>query len=709
MMLLQAVVNKVNCQRSLAEVLDIWHLFKPGDFVMERDSRHSRQAYRVISVISTPHKGSVNAKSPWLRFLKDHNGEEREECICIDCVYVDFDGVSLGPVQREFKIKRFEGEKIIKSLDLCPLNMPEDREIWEKLKERGRNFLDVAGVMVDFEEAFLVNGQERWRPIIDTFAPPQVPEVSDKCDAECCPYQNVHDDAYVDQRRNEEFIASLFPPRNGGSRHSLAIAPRSLTETARDSTSDEELVIMSYRAFGFGLSSRAWAASKEQRTAFDELVLPKGSQHKHIVKSLIAQHFKDKERELTSGESDQPDMIRGKGKGLILLLHGAPGVGKTTTAEGVAEFFRRPLFQITCAKEVESVLVKHFALANKWGCILLLDEADVFLSQRDRLDFKRNGLVAVFLHILEYYAGVLFLTTNRLGDFDEAFASRIHMSLHYPDLDQDSTRKVFELNLERIRKRRGDKVDHGEVPNEQQPTYQNQPQPSGVANPPRGYGIGNAGGPGVSYQYQYYPPQGSSSGYAPAIHVEVPPLEQPPQSQPQPQPQPPQGWLRNPTGGVATTVNPQYGSGGTAVPGVVPMADGYVNTNIAQQMAPPANSNLAMDDFHTVSERSTAFYGQQHQGQAGFPGTQGGYLPGQVQMNSMNQPATNQSQINPSQHIHQLQGNQQQIEQLAGAEPWHNTGGTEIFSTFGWLADVARPLPDKPDLSAVIHVAKQIP
>ncbi|KAI8945831.1 hypothetical protein F4801DRAFT_597344 [Xylaria longipes] len=636
---------------------------------MERDSRHSRQAYRVISVISTPHKGSVNAKSPWLRFLKDHNGEEREECICIDCVYVDFDGVSLGPVQREFKIKRFEGEKIIKSLDLCPLNMPEDREIWEKLKERGRNFLDVAGVMVDFEEAFLVNGQERWRPIIDTFAPPQVPEVSDKCDAECCPYQNVHDDA--------------------------------------DSTSDEELVIMSYRAFGFGLSSRAWgktrktypyffsfgnmtrspdtgqkfknqqAASKEQRTAFDELVLPKGSQHKHIVKSLIAQHFKDKERELTSGESDQPDMIRGKGKGLILLLHGAPGVGKTTTAEGVAEFFRRPLFQITCgdlgttAKEVESVLVKHFALANKWGCILLLDEADVFLSQRDRLDFKRNGLVAVFLHILEYYAGVLFLTTNRLGDFDEAFASRIHMSLHYPDLDQDSTRKVFELNLERIRKRRGDKVDvwqteitefmHGEVPNEQQPTYQNQPQPSGVANPPRGYGIGNAGGPGVSYQYQYYPPQGSSSGYAPAIHVEVPPLEQPPQSQPQPQPQQPQGWLRNPTGGVATTVNPQYGSGGTAVPGVVPMADGYVNTSIAQQMAPPANSNIAMDDFHTVSEGSTAFYGQQHQGQAGFPGTQGGYLPGQVQMNSMNQPATNQSQINPSQHIHQLQGNQQQI------------------------------------------------
>src|SRR4051794_28771603 len=30
---------------------------------------------------------------------------------------------------------------------------------------------------------------------------------------------------------------------------------------------------------------------------------------------------------------------------------------------------------------------------------------------------------------MEYYAGILFLTTNRVGDFDEAFTSRIHVSL----------------------------------------------------------------------------------------------------------------------------------------------------------------------------------------------------------------------------------------------------------------------------------------
>lgn len=48
----------------------------------------------------------------------------------------------------------------------------------------------------------------------------------------------------------------------------------------------------------------------------------------------------------------------------------------------------------TTASEVENALEKNFTLANKWDCILLLDEADVFLTERSKEDFKRNGLVA---------------------------------------------------------------------------------------------------------------------------------------------------------------------------------------------------------------------------------------------------------------------------------------------------------------------------
>lgn len=115
---------------------------------------------------------------------------------------------------------------------------------------------------------------------------------------------------------------------------------------------------------------------------------------------------------------------------------------------------------------------KNFSLANKWDCILLLDEADVFLTERSKEDFVRNGLVAgkhtrlnglyiipsltihaVFLRLMEYYSGILFLTTNRVGDFDEAFASRIHVSLYYPALNEDKTRQVFQINLDLIEDR----------------------------------------------------------------------------------------------------------------------------------------------------------------------------------------------------------------------------------------------------------------
>lgn len=57
----------------------------------------------------------------------------------------------------------------------------------------------------------------------------------------------------------------------------------------------------------------------------------------------------------------------------------------------------------------------------------------------------------VFLRTLEYYSGILFLTTNRVGVIDEAFASRIHVPLFYPALDERSTKKIWENSLKKIK------------------------------------------------------------------------------------------------------------------------------------------------------------------------------------------------------------------------------------------------------------------
>ena len=229
------------------------------------------------------------------------------------------------------------------------------------------------------------------------------------CTAACCSGQAVYQDDYIDSRLTEDFVKELIidPTLKAPS---LLLSPRPLEETQAGSIDEptaDEYMVMTYRVFAFVLRSRKWAkldltflryentdARGFALSAFDQLALPDG--HRDMVESLVTQHFRDRQ----SSSNEQTDLVKGKGKGLILLLHGAPGVGKTTTAEGVAEKFQKPLFQIMCgdlgntARDVEGELEKNFSLASRWGCILLLDEADVFLSARERKDFERNGLVA---------------------------------------------------------------------------------------------------------------------------------------------------------------------------------------------------------------------------------------------------------------------------------------------------------------------------
>ncbi|KAL4862330.1 hypothetical protein BDV12DRAFT_178975 [Aspergillus spectabilis] len=529
---------------------DLWHLFRPG---MEVISSNGKQVYRVVHVASARHR----VVPAWQRYHNSVNNKAGKAPFSVTCVYIDFDGKSLGPVSAVFDFKRFDGQRDITSLEIYPLQLHAlrktdfDEEEWkeieplpqtdrtarfrQRLVDRGNMFLQVAQVkhmyyagptlgvrdevesqvVVDFETAFAVEDpkQQEWKPKLEVLlgnsGTEDKGEDSDEdnegCHASCCRSQNVSDDTYVDRKQRTEYIESLLPKtENSEDQPSIAIIPRPLKDlrTGRGNplaVSEEELLIMSYRVFGFVLRTRKWAKldlsyltevhppsshsadiinagstgaqeAAQPPTTFSRLVL--NEKHKHMIVSLIAQHFRDKKS--TTGQREQVDIVRGKGKGLILLLHGAPGVGKTSTAEGVAELFQKPLFQITCgdlgttASEVEKALETTFALANRWDCILLLDEADVFLSQRTKDDFQRNGLVAVFLRVMEYYAGILFLTTNRVGDFDEAFTSRIHVSLYYPDLSPDQTVKVFKLNMDLIQERFNRKgrriaIDHYEI------------------------------------------------------------------------------------------------------------------------------------------------------------------------------------------------------------------------------------------------------
>ncbi|KAJ8110803.1 hypothetical protein ONZ43_g5782 [Nemania bipapillata] len=443
---------------------DLCYLFKPGGEVVDQSEK---QAYRIIRVEIPRHR----VQDPWLRWTlpEDDTEKEARESVWVFCAYIDFDGKHLGPVSTKFRIPSFEGAKDIKSLPIYPLRFSKHENLRKNLVRRGEMLLSLttfkpmyykgfsldtrdeidSQVIVDFSEALSDKSRRHWVP---TIGPLHNPEYDRRprqyCSADCCRQEALIYIDNTDQELTRDFIRKLVSSASSKV-PSLIFSPRLLEEalpgTENAATSDE-LVVMTYRVFGFVLRSRKWAhldltflryedvdARNSTLSAFDRLELPDG--HRQMVRSLVTQHFRNRQAMFT--KSDENDLVRGKGKGLIILLHGAPGVGDLGTT----------------ARDVEYELEKNFSLASRWGCILLLDEADVFLSARERKDFERNGLVSVFLRVLEYYSGILFLTTNRIGDFDEAFASRIHMSLHYPELNEEKTKRVFKLNLDLIQER----------------------------------------------------------------------------------------------------------------------------------------------------------------------------------------------------------------------------------------------------------------
>lgn len=140
--------------------------------------------------------------------------------------------------------------------------------------------------------------------------------------------------------------------------------------------------------YGFVLRTRKWAtfdidliSAPEYGTGWNQLVI--NNDTKDTVLALVDNHERPRDSVASDlGVLSPVDLVQGKGKGLIILLHGEPGVGKTSTAECVAAHTQRPLFPITCgdighlAEDVEANLEQNFQLAHKWGCVLLLDEAE---------------------------------------------------------------------------------------------------------------------------------------------------------------------------------------------------------------------------------------------------------------------------------------------------------------------------------------------
>ncbi|CZR51157.1 related to TOB3 (member of AAA-ATPase family) [Phialocephala subalpina] len=356
-----------------------------------------------------------------------HKYTQQPSLLLFRCVH---SGVRFGLARypEKIEIDQFEGARKIGDLDVVPLQfMERESELRSFLGERGRRYAalkksywEVSGLAVREER----NPNLEWATKRFSFSA----------------YGRVMIDSAAFNTHNPdcEYMASVH------------------TAVDRDKLTDDQYLICLPYAVGFSFGNKRWggfAVSKLEpitwgTESFRSLVMePK---RKKLIHSLVKQH--------TAASDTYDDLVVGKGRGLVILLSGNPGCGKTLTAEAVAEVTRKPLYMIsagelgTSPEKVDPALTLALELAHRWEAVLLLDEADVFLQARNTTDLARNALVSIFLRQLEYYKGILVLTTNRVTDCDPAFESRIHVSLHYPDLEFDARKEIWKTFIMKAQK-----------------------------------------------------------------------------------------------------------------------------------------------------------------------------------------------------------------------------------------------------------------
>lgn len=149
------------------------------------------------------------------------------------------------------------------------------------------------------------------------------------------------------------------------------------------------------------------------------------------------------------------DFVEGKAAGNLIVCKGPPGVGKTLTGELYSEHKKVPLIVLRAGKlgttvaEVTKGMKQYLEWAARWDCPLLVNECDIYIAKRGD-NINLNAIVAEMLQLVEYYPGLLFMTTNRPDDIDDAFVSRALAIIDYEapkgDLVAESWRQIASLH-----------------------------------------------------------------------------------------------------------------------------------------------------------------------------------------------------------------------------------------------------------------------
>ncbi|KAJ7554199.1 hypothetical protein O6H91_06G130400 [Diphasiastrum complanatum] len=400
----------------------LWAFLTPGQKVLYHCNMSGEQVCAIVHGL-------------W--YHKDMTGKN----LHVELDVMDYNGQSYRKCMIERTIPEFKNERPFTSLPVRPMRFVEQRE--------------------RMESVFLANGHKFYKLSTQPHCFMQFEGSLLRLDF--IPGTNCRQ--ILKHKADGRVMIDLwsFARMNPGYPMNYARPPTSCeTCISTDEPEDEGLMLAPAIVYGFSFSLKQWGCF--QVTGFSEIsfddyaferhLVIKNEAQKNMILGLVTQYIGGPEPansiSATTNRTQQIDFISNKGEGCIFLCYGPPGTGKTLTAESVAEKLHRPLWSVSASElgstpgDLESKLLQILDIASSWRAVLLLDEADIYLEQRaSGGDPLRTTMTGIFLRLLEYYRGVLFLTTNRVMAFDDAFCSRISMFLRYHPLSSAERAKVW--------------------------------------------------------------------------------------------------------------------------------------------------------------------------------------------------------------------------------------------------------------------------
>lgn len=405
--------------------LDLWSLFQPGDYILWNEHRNPfrKRPRKTDNSLHRHSSWESRDKSPqlWKVFATSSESYFRPykspREFNLTAFRIDFDGTSFGPASFTLSFPYFEGERTVKSLDLVPLRYFEDSEnLWREHFGKGKKFLEYSlsdpsfwgykgnsarfflngitspnfmvdekevdsRVIVDFREAYHdragvahsmpeLSGSARVRRLFDSMYT-----------NDCFKCHDFPNDQTVDKaiskvfRQPDTFLSRYAKSELYSSDH-------------KDFLGDCELRLLPDRVPAWILSDGRWGflsveglrPVERDGALWSELRLCKGQ--KEAMLSLAQSHFQKRHMSVTTST-----YTNSESSGVSILLTGPDGVGKTLAAKSLSYLLCKPFYRIMADSlgqekgEIYRNLREAFARAERWDCVLLIEDIGAFMSR----------------------------------------------------------------------------------------------------------------------------------------------------------------------------------------------------------------------------------------------------------------------------------------------------------------------------------------